>query len=485
MLRDALKNPDLLVEKAYINGEWMSAESGKSLAVTNPATGEVIAHIPDMGAKETSFAIERANAAWIEWRKTTAAERADLLEAWYGAMIDNLEDLALIMTYEQGKPLAESRGEIRYGAGFVHWFAEEARRCYGQTIPSPSSERRILTIKQPIGVCAAITPWNFPNAMITRKCAPALAAGCPIIVKPADLTPLSALALAVLAERVGIPAGVFNVITGQPAEIGQELTSNPVVRKISFTGSTNVGRLLMRQSAETIKRVSLELGGNAPFIVFDDADLEQAVAGAMASKFRNAGQTCVCANRILVQRGIYERFAARLVEEVNKLKIGSGLEADTTIGPMINAQAVAKVKHHIVDALEKGGKILAGAVPEENSPYVQPTVVGNASTEMVLAHDETFGPLAPLIPFDTEEEAISIANDTIYGLGAYFFTENISRSWRVMEALEFGMVGVNSGVISMEVAPFGGVKQSGIGREGSSLGLDEYMEVKTCHLGGL
>jgi succinate-semialdehyde dehydrogenase/glutarate-semialdehyde dehydrogenase len=456
-----------------------------SVYFINPATCECLARVPALQGVETRRAIEAADRAWPAWRARPAAERAALLERWYQAMLDNLDDLALIMTCEQGKPLNEAKGEIRYGASFVKWFAEEARRVYGETIPAPSGDRRLITLKQPVGVCAAITPWNFPNAMITRKCAPALAAGCPVIVKPSDLTPLSALALAVLAERVGIPAGVFNVVTGMPAGIGEELTSNPTVRKISFTGSTAVGSLLMRQSAEQIKRLSLELGGNAPFVVFDDADLEQAVAGIMQSKFRNAGQTCVCANRLLVQDGIYERFAQRLVEEVGKLKVGNGLEADVSIGPLINAAAVIKVARHIDDALGNGARLLCGGIPAGDSQFVQPTVLAEAHAGMLLAQEETFGPVAPLMRFSTEEEALALANATPYGLGAYFFTQDLRRSWRFGEALEFGMIGLNTGLISMEVAPFGGVKQSGLGREGSKYGLDEYLEVKAFHIGGL
>ncbi|WP_338494704.1 NAD-dependent succinate-semialdehyde dehydrogenase [Pseudomonas trivialis] len=485
MLTTRLQDPSLLAELAYVDGQWIAAASGATLDILDPASGEVLARVPAMDTVDTRRAIDAAERAWPAWRARPAAERAALLERWYQAMLDNLEDLALIMTCEQGKPLNEARGEIRYGAGFVKWFAEEARRVYGETMPAPSGDRRLLTLKQPVGVCAAITPWNFPNAMITRKCAPALAAGCPIIVKPSDLTPLSALALAVLTERVGIPAGVFNVITGLPAGIGAELTGNPVVRKISFTGSTAVGRLLMRQSAEHIKRLSLELGGNAPFVVFDDADLEQAVAGVMISKFRNAGQTCVCANRILVQAGIYERFAARLVEEVGKLKVGNGLEEGVTIGPLINPAAVAKVTRHIEDALSQGATLLCGAIPGGDSPFVQPTVLGDAHAGMLLANEETFGPVAPLMRFTDEAEALALANATPYGLGAYYFTQNLARSWRFGEALEFGMVGLNTGIISMEVAPFGGIKQSGLGREGSKYGLDEYLEVKAFHIGGL
>ena len=485
MLKNRLKDPSLLVELAYIDGQWVGADNAATLDVINPATGEVLARVPAIQGNETRRAIEAADRAWPAWRARPAAERAALLDRWYQAMIDNLDDLALILTCEQGKPLAEAQGEIRYGASFVKWFAEEARRVYGETIQAPSGDRRLLTLKQPVGVCAAITPWNFPNAMITRKCAPALAAGCTIVVKPSDLTPLSALALAVLAERVGIPAGVFNVVTGMPAGIGEELTGNATVRKLSFTGSTAVGRLLMRQSAEHIKRLSLELGGNAPFIVFDDADLEQAVTGIMLSKFRNAGQTCVCANRILVQDGIYERFAQRLVEEVGKLKVGDGLEEGVNIGPLINAAAVSKVARHIDEALSQGARLLCGEIPQGDSQFVQPTVLGEAHAGMLLANEETFGPVAPLMRFSTEEEALASANATPYGLAAYFFTQDLRRSWRFGEALEFGMIGLNTGLISMDVAPFGGIKQSGLGREGSKYGLDEFLEVKAFHMGGL
>ncbi|WP_411379218.1 NAD-dependent succinate-semialdehyde dehydrogenase [Pseudomonas sp. MPB26] len=485
MLKNRLQDPSLLAELAYVDGQWIAADSGATLDIRDPANGRLLAQVPAMDAVDTRRAIDAAEQAWPAWRARPAAERATLLERWFQAMIDNLDDLALIMTSEQGKPLNEAKGEVRYGAGFVKWFAEEARRVYGETMQAPSGDRRLLTLKQPVGVCAAITPWNFPNAMITRKCAPALAAGCPIIVKPSDLTPLSALALAVLADRVGIPAGVFNVITGLPAGIGAELTGNPAVRKISFTGSTAVGRLLMRQSAEHIKRLSLELGGNAPFIVFDDADLELAVAGVMISKFRNAGQTCVCANRILVQAGIYERFAARLVQEVGKLKVGNGLEDGVTIGPLINRAAVDKVARHIDDALGQGAKLLCGAIPSGDSQFVQPTVLGDTHAGMLLANEETFGPVAPLMRFTDEAQALALANATPYGLGAYYFTQDLQRSWRFGEALEFGMVGLNTGIISMEIAPFGGIKQSGLGREGSKYGLDEYLEVKAFHIGGL
>lgn len=485
MLKNRLKDPSLLVELAYIDGQWVGADNAATLDVINPATGEVLARVPAIQGSETRRAVEAADRAWPAWRARPAAERAALLDRWYQAMIDNLDDLALILTCEQGKPLTEAQGEIRYGASFVKWFAEEARRVYGETIQAPSGDRRLLTLKQPVGVCAAITPWNFPNAMITRKCAPALAAGCTIVVKPSDLTPLSALALAVLAERVGIPAGVFNVVTGMPVGIGEELTGNPTVRKLSFTGSTAVGRLLMRQSSEHIKRLSLELGGNAPFIVFDDADLEQAVTGIMLSKFRNAGQTCVCANRILVQDGIYERFAQRLVEEVGKLKVGDGLQDGVNIGPLINAAAVSKVARHIDEALSQGARLLCGEIPQGGSQFVQPTVLGETHAGMLLANEETFGPVAPLMRFRTEEEALASANATPYGLAAYFFTQDLRRSWRFGEALEFGMIGLNTGLISMDVAPFGGIKQSGLGREGSKYGLDEFLEVKAFHMGGL
>ena len=421
----------------------------------------------------------------ISWGKTTHASRAALLEKWHQLMLDHADDLAMIMTAEQGKPLAEARGEVLYGASFVKWFAEEARRIYGDTIPAPSDDRRILVLKQPVGVAAAITPWNFPIAMITRKVAPALAAGCPIIVKPSELTPLSALALAVLAERAGFPPGVLQMLTGLPAEIGETLTESQTVRKISFTGSTRIGQLLMQQSANSLKRLSLELGGNAPMIVFDDADVEIAVAGVMLSKFRNAGQTCVCANRILVQRNIYPRFTARLLEEVATLKVGDGFAPGTTIGPLINARAVEKVNGHIDDALSQGATLLTGGISQDQGTFVQPTVLGEVTVKMRIAREETFGPVAPLFIFDEEEEAIAMANDTPYGLAAYFFTENIRRAWRVAESLEAGMVGFNTGAVSLEVAPFGGVKLSGLGREGSRYGIEEYLELKTFHIGSL
>jgi succinate-semialdehyde dehydrogenase/glutarate-semialdehyde dehydrogenase len=485
MLKSTLRDPSLLVERAYVNGAWIEADDGATIAVTNPADGSEIARVPALQAAETRRAIEAAESRFATWREVPAAERARYLEIWYGLIMENQDDLALIMTAEQGKPLSESRGEIGYGASFVKWFAEEARRIYGDTIPAPTVDRRIVVLKQPVGVVAAITPWNFPNAMITRKCAPALAAGCTVLVKPSEMTPLSALALAVLAERAGIPAGVFNVLTGMPAGVGGEMTSNPAVRKVSFTGSTRVGQLLMSQCASTIKRLSLELGGNAPFIVFDDADLDLAIAGVMISKFRNAGQTCVCANRILVQEGIYDRFAERLSRAVAQLKVGDGLSEGVTIGPLINTAAVEKVGHHIADALEKGASVAIGGMPEDDGLYVQPTVLLDATTDMLLASEETFGPVAPLFRFKDEAEALAMANATPYGLGAYYFTQDIRRAFRVGERLEFGMVGLNTGIISMEVAPFGGMKQSGTGREGSKYGLDEFLEVKAWHIGGL
>lgn len=485
MSRLQLNDSDLLRQQALFNGRWQDAHQGATLPVTDPATGETLATIPALGRAETEQAIAYAETVRISWGKTTNASRAALLEKWHQLIIEHADDLAIIMTAEQGKPLAEARGEVLYGASFVKWFAEEARRIYGDTIPAPSEDRRILVLKQPVGVAAAITPWNFPIAMITRKVAPALAAGCPIIVKPSELTPLSALALAVLAERAGFPAGVLQVLTGLPTEIGAALTESRTVRKISFTGSTRIGQLLMQQSADSIKRLSLELGGNAPLIVFDDADIEIAVAGVMLSKFRNAGQTCVCANRILVQRSIYPRFTARLLEAVATLKVGDGFAPDSTIGPLINSRAVEKVNGHIDDALSQGATLLTGGISQGNGTFVQPTVLGEVTAAMRIAHEETFGPVAPLFIFDDEEEAIAMANDTPYGLGAYFFTENIRRAWRVAEALEFGMVGFNTGTISLEVAPFGGVKLSGIGREGSRYGIDEYLEQKTFHIGSL
>ena len=486
MTIQALHDPALLREACLIGGQWRAAGSGRTLDVIDPATQEAIGAVPDADGADTRAAVEAAAAAFGGWRARTAAERAALLEAWHALMLEHVEDLALILTREQGKPLAEARGEIRYGASFVKWFAEEARRVDGATIPAPTADRRIIVMKEPVGVCGIVTPWNFPNAMITRKVAPALAAGCTVVIKPSELTPFSALALGVLAERAGIPPGVVNIVTGMPAAIGAELTGNPTVRKISFTGSTRVGALLMRQAADGIKRLSLELGGNAPFLVFDDADLDLAIDGVLVSKFRNGGQTCVCANRILVQDGIYDRFADKLAARVAAMKVGPGTQDGVDIGPMINRAAIEKIERHVEDALSKGARRLAAAADMPNgAQYATPVVLGGATTEMQLAEEETFGPVAPLFRFSSEAEAIRIANGTPFGLASYFFTQDMRRSWRVGEALEFGMVGLNTGAISMEVAPFGGVKQSGLGREGSRLGIEEYLEVKAFHIGGL
>ncbi|MEL3888761.1 NAD-dependent succinate-semialdehyde dehydrogenase [Ferrovibrio sp. MS7] len=485
MLKDKLRDPSLLTGKAYIGGAWVAAASGQTIAVTNPANGDVIIDVPAMGAAETRQAIAAAEAAWPAWRALPSSERGRLLETWHRLMLENLEDLARILTVEQGKPLAEARGEIHYSGGFVKWFAEEARRINGDIIPAPSTDRRILVLREPVGVSAAITPWNFPSAMITRKAAPALAAGCPVVVKPSDFTPLSALALAVLAERAGIPKGVFNVVTGMPEGIGGELTGNLGVRKLSFTGSTRVGRLLMQQCGDTVKRISLELGGNAPFIVFDDADIDLAIAGVMASKFRNAGQTCVCANRILVQDGIHDRFVERLAQATAKLVVGNGVDDGVTIGPLINQAAVNKVERHIEDARAKGATLVLGGDTKSNSLFVSPTLLTGARIEMDLASEETFGPVAPIFRFREENEAIAMANATPFGLASYYYTQDIRRAWRVAERLEFGMVGLNTGSVSLEVAPFGGIKQSGLGREGSKFGIDEYLELKSFHVGGL
>ncbi|MBF9002262.1 NAD-dependent succinate-semialdehyde dehydrogenase [Vibrio nitrifigilis] len=481
----SLNDPSLLKEQAYYQGQWFDADDSSTIDVINPSTSEVIATVPALSKAQVLDSIEFAEQSWASWRKVPTAERSAILYRWYDLMMENQDDLGLIMTLEQGKPLPEAKGEIAYAASFIKWFAEEARRIQGQTLTSPSADRRIMTIKQPIGVCAAITPWNFPAAMITRKCAPALAAGCPIVVKPADLTPLSALALAELAERAGVPAGIFNVLTGDAELIGGVFTSHDAIRKITFTGSTRVGRLLMEQSASSIKRLSLELGGNAPFIVFDDADIAAAVDGLMVSKFRNAGQTCVCANRVFVHDAIYDEFAAALKVKVEQLVVGDGMAQGTTIGPMINQAAVQKVKYHIEDALENGATLLSGGVPDDDQPFVVPTILTNVSLDSVVCREETFGPLAPLIRFTDEESVIEEANNTPFGLGAYYYTSDMPRAWRVGEALEFGMVGLNSGIISMDIAPFGGIKQSGLGREGSQLGLDEYLEVKAWHMGNL
>ncbi len=474
-----LQNTELLREQNYIAGQWVDADDGGRLSVVNPANDETLGHVPCCGATETRRAIAAAEAAWPAWRAMTAKRRSQLMQNWFRLILDNAEDLAQLITAECGKPLSEARGEVIYGASFIEWFAEEGKRAYGESIPSPASNTRLLVIKQPIGVCAAITPWNFPLAMITRKVAPGLAAGCPVVVKPAEQTPLTALALASLAEKAGFPAGIFNVVTGKPTEIGGELTANPSVRKLSFTGSTGVGRLLMAQCAPTIKKLSLELGGNAPFIVFDDADLDAAVDGAIAAKYRNTGQTCVCANRFLVQSGIYERFAEKLATRVGALQVGAGTETGVTQGPLINAAGLAKVQSHVSDAVAKGARVLCGgAAHARGGNFFQPTVLVDVTPDMKVAREETFGPVAPLFRFDTEAEAVRLANDTEFGLAAYFYSRDIGRCWRIGEALEYGMVGVNTGLISNEVAPFGGIKQSGLGREGSSYGIDEYLEVK-------
>ncbi|MDR6471410.1 NAD-dependent succinate-semialdehyde dehydrogenase [Paraburkholderia graminis] len=481
-----LKDPSLLKTTAYIAGEWQGADDGATFGVVNPATGEVIATVPRMGAAETRRAIDSANAAWPAWRASTAKQRAVILRKWHDLMLENADDLALILTTEQGKPLAEAKGEIQYAASFLEWFAEEGKRVNGDTIPTPASDKRIVVTKEPVGVCAAITPWNFPAAMITRKVGPALAAGCPIIVKPAEATPLSALALAVLAERAGVPRGVFNVVTGEPKAIGAEMTGNPVVRKLSFTGSTPVGRLLMAQCAPTVKKVSLELGGNAPFIVFDDADLDAAVAGAIASKYRNSGQTCVCTNRFYVHDKVYDAFADKLRAAVEQLQVGRGTEAGVTQGPLINEAAVLKVESHIEDALAKGARVLTGGKRHAlGHGFFEPTVLADVTPDMKVARDETFGPLAPLFRFSSDDEVIRLANDTEFGLASYFYSCDIGRVWRVAEALEYGMVGINTGLISNEVAPFGGVKQSGLGREGSHYGIDDYVVVKYMCVGGV
>jgi len=475
-----LNHPSLLRQaSAWLDGQWVGADSGACLSVRNPATGETVAEVPLMGRAETERAIAAAAVAQKAWRALTAKERSARLKKWFALMMQHQEDLARILTAEQGKPLAEARGEIAYGASFIEWFAEEAKRVYGEVIPSPLNDRRLVVLKQPIGVTAAITPWNFPNAMITRKVGPALAAGCAMIVKPAEQTPLSALALAVLAEEAGIPGGVFQVITGDAREIGAAICESPVVTKLSFTGSTEVGRILMRQSADTIKKLSLELGGNAPFIVFDDADLDAAVEGAIASKYRNAGQTCVCANRLFVQDGVFEAFAQKLAERVGQLQVGDGFTDGVTQGPLIDDAALAKVESHVADAVAKGARLVAGGKRHAlGGTFYEPTVLADVSPDSMVFREETFGPVAPLFRFKTDDEVVELANRTEFGLASYFFSRDIGRIWRVAEALEYGMVGVNTGIISNEVAPFGGVKQSGLGREGSHHGIDEYLEIK-------
>ena len=479
-----LKDPSLLKQQCYLNGEWVSGT--ETMTVTNPATGEVIGTIPHLGQAETAKAIADANAAWPAWRKKTAKERSAILRKWFNLMMENQDDLAAILTAEQGKPLAEAKGEIAYGASYIEWFAEEGKRLYGENIPSHMADRRIMVTKEPIGVCVAITPWNFPNAMITRKAAPAMAAGCPMIVRPADLTPFSALAMGELAHRAGIPAGVFQVITGKSRVIGAEFTSAPTVRKRAFTGASAVGRVVMEQCAGTVKKVSMELGGNAPFIVFDDADLDAAVEGAIASKYRNAGQTCVCANRLYVQDGVYDAFAEKLAIAVGKLKVGNGVDDGVTQGPMIDEKSMEKVEEHIADALAKGAKVLLGGKRHAlGHSFFEPTILTGVTQNMAVAREETFGPMAPLFRFSTEEEVVKYANDTEFGLASYFFSRDIGRIFRVSEALEYGMVGVNSGLISTEIAPFGGVKQSGLGREGSKYGIEDYVTIKYTCLAGL
>lgn len=484
--RLGLQDPSLFRTQAFLAGEWVDADSGATVDVTNPATGDVLGTVPNMGAAETRRAIAAAEKAWPAWRAKTAKERAAILRKWFELMMANQEDLAILMTAEQGKPLTESRGEIAYAASFIEWFAEEGKRVYGDTIPSFKADARVVVTKEPVGVAAAITPWNFPAAMITRKAGPALAAGCPMVIKPASATPYSAFAMAVLAQRAGVPAGVLSVLTGSAKAIGGEMTANPIIRKLSFTGSTEIGKVLMEQCAGTVKKVSMELGGNAPFIVFDDADLDAAVAGAMASKYRNAGQTCVCANRILVQDGVYDAFAEKLAAAVAKLKVGNGLEEGTSIGPLIDMAAVEKVEEHIADTLAKGGRVIAGGKRHAlGGSFFEPTILADVTPAMKVAREETFGPVAPLFRFKDEAEAVAMANDTEFGLAAYFYARDIGRIWRVAEGLEYGIVGINEGLISSETVPFGGMKESGVGREGSKYGIEDYLEVKYLLMGGL
>ena len=481
-----LKDEGLFREQCYVNGEWVDADRGATFDVINPANNQRLGSVPKMGAAETRRAVQSASDAYPAWRALTAKERGAILRKWYELMLQHQEDLALLMTSEQGKPLPEARGEVLYGAAFIDWFAEEGKRTYGDTIPQPNNDWRIVVSKEPIGVCAAITPWNFPNAMIARKVGPALAAGCTMVARPASQTPFSALAMAELGARAGIPKGVFSVITGSSTEMGKELTHSKIVRKLTFTGSTEIGKLLMEQSASTIKKISLELGGNAPFIVFDDADLDAAVDGAMASKFRNTGQTCVCANRILVQDEVYDEFAAKLTQAVRGMKVGDGAEDGVNQGPMIDMAAVEKVEEHVQDALNRGARVITGGKRHAlGGTFYEPTVLADVTPEMRIAHEETFGPVAPLFRFQSEIQAIEMANDTEFGLAGYFYSRDVGRIWRVSEGLEFGLVGVNAGVISTEVAPFGGMKESGIGREGSYQGIEEYLEIKYICMGGI
>ena len=481
-----LSDPKLFRQQNYINGAWEDADSGETIDVTNPATGEKLGTVPKAGTAETRRAIEAANAAWPAWRAKTAKERAAILRKWFELMMANQDDLGVLMTAEQGKPLAEAKGEVAYAASFIEWFAEEGKRIYGDTIPQHGADKRIVVIKEPVGVVAAITPWNFPAAMITRKAGPALAAGCPIVIKPATETPYSAFAMAELADRAGVPKGIINVITGASREIGAEMTSSPIVRKLTFTGSTEVGKILIEQCAQTVKKVSMELGGNAPFIVFDDADLDAAVVGAMASKYRNTGQTCVCANRIYVQDGVYDEFLERFSKAIKAMKVGDGLKGETQQGPLINMAAVEKVEEHLTDAVSNGARVVVGGKRHElGGTFFEPTLIADVRQDMKVAKEETFGPLAPVFRFKTDEEVIGWANDSEFGLAAYFYARDIGRVWKTAEQLEYGIVGINEGIISTEVAPFGGMKESGSGREGSKYGIDDYLETKYLCMGGI
>ena len=481
-----IQNFKLFRDKCYINGEWVEADSKDAISVNNPATLKEIGTVPKCGKEETKNAIDAANTAWPQWKSTSARERSNILRKWFDLIIANKEELAQIMTIEQGKPINESRGEIVYGASFIEWFAEEAKRVYGDTIPDPLTDRRIVVLKQPVGVVASITPWNFPNAMITRKCAPALAVGCPVVIKPASQTPYSALALAALAEEAGFPKGTLNVITGKASEIGDELATNPIIRKLSFTGSTEIGKVLMAKCAGTVKKVSMELGGHAPFIVFDDANIDDAVAGAMQSKFRNTGQTCVCANRVYVQEKVYDEFCEKFVEAVSKMKVGDGLEEDVTSGPLIDESSLNKVEEHVQDAVQMGAKVaIGGSKHSLGMNFYQPTILTDVTPQAKITFEETFGPVAPVYKFKDENEVIELANNSPYGLASYFYSRDIGRVWRVAEALEYGMVGVNTGLTSKAEAPFGGIKESGLGREGSKYGIDDFIEIKYVNMSGL
>lgn len=481
-----IQNFKLFRDKCYINGEWVEANSKDTISVNNPATLKEIGTVPKCGKEETKNAIDAANAAWPQWKSTSARERSNILRKWFDLIISNKEELAQIMTIEQGKPINESRGEIVYGASFIEWFAEEAKRVYGDTIPDPLTDRRIVVLKQPVGVVASITPWNFPNAMITRKCAPALAVGCPVVIKPASQTPYSALALAALAEEAGFPKGTLNVITGKASEIGDELATNPIIRKLSFTGSTEIGKVLMAKCAGTVKKVSMELGGHAPFIVFDDANIDDAVAGAMQSKFRNTGQTCVCANRVYVQEKVYDEFCKKFVEAVSKMKVGDGLEEDVTSGPLIDENSLNKVEEHVQDAVQMGAKVaIGGSKHSLGMNFYQPTILTDVTPQAKITFEETFGPVAPVYKFKDENEVIELANNSPFGLASYFYSRDIGRVWRVAEALEYGMVGVNTGLTSKAEAPFGGIKESGLGREGSKYGIDDFIEIKYVNMSGL